>query len=93
MKTSNSSLILASLLLTTLLVCCNKNDSVSPRTPVYSDNETTDATIDTSSLRRGLVAFYPFKGDILDHSGNGHDGTVVGTISYGLNHKGEKIQL
>ncbi len=30
----------------------------------------------------GLVAYYPFSGNTLDATGHGHDGTIVGNVSY-----------
>ncbi|MHC4596960.1 MAG: LamG domain-containing protein [Planctomycetota bacterium] len=38
------------------------------------------ATSCTQSLRRGLVAFYPFNGNVNDESGNANHGTVHGAI-------------
>jgi len=34
------------------------------------------------SLSSGLVAYYPFSNDYKDHSGNGHDGTAHGDMSF-----------
>ena len=31
-----------------------------------------------NALAKGLIAYYPFKGNAKDEAGNGHDGTVVG---------------
>lgn len=28
----------------------------------------------------GLVAYYPFNGNVIDESGNGHDGTIIGEV-------------
>src|SRR5471030_785867 len=32
-----------------------------------------------ADLNEGLVAYYPFNGDANDATGNGHDGTIIGT--------------
>ncbi len=39
----------------------------------------------TNTLDAGLVAYYPFNGDAADQSGNGHDGTVLGGLTYETN--------
>jgi hypothetical protein len=41
-----------------------------------------------SFLTNGLVAYYPFNGDALDHSGNTNDCVSAGGISYGTNRFG-----
>lgn len=33
------------------------------------------------NLTNGLVAYYPFNGDVKDYSGNGNDGAIIGTPS------------
>lgn len=38
---------------------------------------------------RGLIAYYPFDGNLNDYSGNEHNGTAIGSISYGSDHLGE----
>ena len=39
-----------------------------------------ESTFQPPNLSGGLVAYYPFNGNANDASGNGHDGTVFGTI-------------
>jgi hypothetical protein len=47
-----------------------------------SSQPTTRPTVRISSaLKNGLVAYYPFDGDVHDNSGNGNHGIVVGTAS------------
>jgi len=87
LKLSHSFILL---LLSIILVRCNKNESLPNQVLSSSEDDALTTTFDTSSLSRGLIAYYPLKGEILDHSGNGHNGTAVGSISYGLNHKGRK---
>ena len=41
-----------------------------------------------SYLTNGLVAYFPFKGNAIDASGNGHNGTLFGTTSFGLDRFG-----
>ena len=41
------------------------------------------------SLMDGLVAYYPFEGSANDASGNGHNGTVMGGVSYGSGAMGQ----
>ncbi len=40
-------------------------------------------------LTNGLVAYYPFNGNVNDASGNGNDGTIVGSLSFGTNQFGQ----
>ncbi len=40
----------------------------------------------------GLVAYYPLEGKALDVSGNGHDGSAIGGVSYGPGHSGAGSQ-
>lgn len=35
-----------------------------------------------SDITNGLMAWYPLAGDLTDHSGNGNNGTGVGTLAY-----------
>ena len=41
-----------------------------------------------SFLTNGLVAYYPFEGNANDTSGNGHNGTLFGTTSFGVDRFG-----
>jgi len=45
----------------------------------------------SSSLNVGLVAYYPFNGDVLDHSGNGNNGRSYGTLTPTTDHKGNSM--
>lgn len=36
-----------------------------------------------NTLSNGLIAYYPFNGNLKDSSGNNNDGTAIGNISYG----------
>jgi len=72
-----------------LLLSCSKSktDVQNLVNSVSSENELT--AFDTSSLSKGLVAFYPFKKNLFDYSGNNHNGTAVGTAIYVPDHKGK----
>jgi peptidoglycan hydrolase CwlO-like protein len=39
-----------------------------------------------TTISNGLVAYYPFNGNVLDYSGNGNNGSIVNTITYGADH-------
>ena len=41
------------------------------------------------NLQNGLVAYYPFDGNVSDLSGNNHNGTVVNGLSFGPNRFGD----
>jgi len=58
----------------TLLIGCHKNNSQNPI---------------SETLSTGLVAYYPFKGNLIDSSGNGHNGTAIGDLTFVANHLGE----
>jgi hypothetical protein len=42
-------------------------------------SDASDANDGMAALNSGLIAYYPFDGDTMDHSGNGNDCTVMGT--------------
>ncbi len=44
--------------------------------------------VTVNDLAYGLVAYYPFNGDALDHSGNNNNGKVYGTLTPTIDHKG-----
>lgn len=44
--------------------------------------------LNNSTLLDGLVAYYPFNGDVLDYSGNNNNGVAYGTITPTTDHKG-----
>jgi len=69
---------LVSILVTAVLVCCQK-EYKQPR-------RLSSLSFDTGKLNEGLVAYFPFRADLLDHSNNGHNGVAVSTISFGKNH-------
>lgn len=46
-----------------------------------------------ADLTDGLVAYYPFNGNATDASGHGHDGTAVGSVSYGAGPAGQALLL
>ena len=41
------------------------------------------SSLATAGLNDGLMAHYPFNGNMLDESGNGYDGTVPSNLQYG----------
>jgi hypothetical protein len=41
-----------------------------------------------ASLNSGLLAYYPFSGNVNDSSGNGNNATIVNSITYGTDHNG-----
>jgi cell division protein FtsB len=41
-----------------------------------------------NSLSNGLVAYYPFNGNVIDYSGNNYNGTIVNTITFTQDHRG-----
>ena len=43
----------------------------------------------TSSLRKYLIAYYPLNGNAKDVSGNGHNGSVYGTLTPTIDRKGK----
>lgn len=57
-----------------LFIACKK-DTITPKDP--------EVTVDpNASLKDGLVAYYPFNGNVNDVSGNNLNGTIVGNVSY-----------
>ena len=44
-----------------------------------------ESTDPNASLKEGLVAYYPFNGNVNDESGNGLNGSIVGNVSFGEN--------
>lgn len=44
--------------------------------------------VTVNTLNVGLVAYYPFKGNVLDYSGNKNNGTVYGMLTPTTDHKG-----
>src|SRR5215831_14583952 len=89
MKTLNFIQIVFCLCLFELLYSCQKDQSDLRSISTFKDDPIVES-IDTSQLRQGLVAYYPFRGDVLDHSGNNHNSSVVGTVSFGRNHLGKR---
>ena len=67
------SIILACILVT--LISCTKNNEVHPEQAL---------PIDTA----GLVAYYPFNGNAIDETGNGHDGAIIGEVTLCEDRKG-----
>ena len=47
----------------------------------------------TSNLAQGLVAYYPFEGNLADASGNGNSGTPVGSVGYAQGKIGQALKL
>lgn len=47
--------------------------------------ECPEPTDPNASLKDGLVAYYPFNGNVLDESGNNLNGTVVGNVTHSDN--------
>lgn len=92
MKNLNSFKTLLLVLLITLLLSCKKS-STNPNDIILNTSEDENisslTSIDTTILSKKLIAYYPFKGDLLDYSGNGHNGTAIGTAYYGNNHLGK----
>ncbi len=88
MKNLNLVRTLLFTLSTTALLCCTKSNS----NPADDTTKKTDPNISSEDLipgiNKGLVAYYPFKGNLIDSSGNGHNGTIVGNISYTTDHLG-----
>ena len=41
------------------------------------------------NLQNGLIAYYPFDGNVLDLSGNNHNGTIVNGLGFGPNRFGD----
>jgi len=39
-----------------------------------------------NSILNGLIAYYPFNGNVMDVSGNGNNGNIVNTVTYGADH-------
>jgi hypothetical protein len=44
-----------------------------------------------NTLSIGLVAYYPFNGNLKDSSGNNNNGTMVGTMGYGTDHNNKGV--
>ncbi|MFZ2784394.1 MAG: LamG-like jellyroll fold domain-containing protein [Sediminibacterium sp.] len=44
-------------------------------------------TVTSTTLSNGLIAYYPFNGNLRDSSGNANNGTMVGTMPYGSDHR------
>lgn len=42
----------------------------------------------SSSLKAGLIAYYPFDGNAFDHSGNGNNGVLRGSLRYTTDNEG-----
>jgi len=51
------------------------------------------ATAPQSATGSGLVAYYPFDGDLEDASGNANDGTASGAVSFTLGRIGQAVKL
>ena len=60
-------------------------NNTSTNETVYGSGPTSPATAET-----GLVAYYPLDGDIVDHSGNGLNGTIHGA-SFVAGHRGRAL--
>lgn len=43
--------------------------------------------ISQNTITSGLIAYYPFNGNVNDISGNGNNGTIVNSISFGSDYK------
>ncbi len=73
-KTQTLATYLCALLITVQFFSCKKDDSslTKPLNSETTANAISDSTSD-SSLLRGLVAWYTFNGDVLDHSGNNNN--------------------
>lgn len=61
--------------LTTVLVSCRKNETA-PYIVSQSQEESSVSAFYTSTLSNGLVAYYPFKGNANDLSGNNNNGII-----------------
>lgn len=90
----NSSLPKALLFVSTvmLLLCCKKSNTTirDVNSSISADEDVSSLTsIDTGTLNDKLIAYYPFKGNVLDYSGNGHNGNSIGTVTYLSSHKGK----
>jgi hypothetical protein len=73
-KTQTMAICLCGCIALTQLFSCKKEDSTLNQ-PLTSEN-VSDAIVDStadSTLLRGLVAWYTFNGDVLDHSGNNNN--------------------
>jgi hypothetical protein len=57
-------------------------DAASPKPGAGGMLYVDDIQFGTPILPVGLVANYPFENEVKDVSGNGHDGTILGTVTY-----------
>ena len=57
------------------ILSCSKEETPPPV-------ETVDPN---ASLKEGLVAYYPFNGNVNDESGNSLNGTIVGNVTFSEN--------
>jgi VWFA-related protein len=55
---------------------------------LVTQGEQGDVSETTGSLTQGLVAYYPFNGNANDESGNGHNGTISGNVTFGTDRLG-----
>lgn len=67
---SNAKLLLVTVLCSAQIISCKKDELNAPA-PVGTVSM--DAAATDSSLAKGMVAWYTFNGDILDHSGNNNN--------------------
>src|SRR5579862_6460107 len=51
-------------------------------TVTHTINDTVVDTVKNINLASGLVAYYPFNGNVNDSSGNGLNGTIVGGVTF-----------
>ncbi len=74
MKKCHAVKMLSIFVVTYTFLSCHKN---TPQNPTLE------------ALSKGLIAYYPFANNLIDSSGNGHNGTGLGNISFVPNHLGK----
>lgn len=93
-------LLLVTVIFANMTTSCTKDeiiikDTVTVRDTVIKvikDTVTVKDTInfaDTTALKKGLVAWYPFRGNINDMSGNGLNGSLYGNAKLSIDERGQ----
>lgn len=72
----------------TLMTSCEKTENGELLTQLFIGNVEGMPGEKPSIPQNGLVAWYPFDADTKDASGNGHDGTINGKVSFTSDRKG-----